>query len=71
MTHDKPIGERILRYRTEHGISQDEFAKRVGVHRLTIQRLEHDLTANYTLKTALRIEKVMDPDFTYDDLRQK
>ena len=48
----------VKQYRTEHGLTQEELAKQVGVRRETIMRLEA-AKYNPSLKLAFDIAKVL------------
>ncbi len=54
----KTIGERIRTIRRKQRISQQELADAVGVHRVTINRIEHDRTASST-STVMRIAEAL------------
>lgn len=48
------FGVRLRQLRTQHGISQDQLARRTGIHPTAIGRLEHG-RREPTLKTILRL----------------
>ncbi len=53
--HNTTFGQRIQRLRDKRGLTQDELARRVGVHVQTISKIErglHDPGTNLTLRIA-------------------
>lgn len=53
------IGERLKRLREIKGLSQNELAKRAGVHRPTISELEAGRQQDVTVETAKRLARAL------------
>ena len=53
------IGERLKRLREIKGLSQNELAKRSGVHRPTISELEAGRQQDVTVETARRLARAL------------
>lgn len=57
----KRVGANLRRYRLDHGMSQEEFADVVGVHRTYMGGLERG-ERNLTLKSLERLADILDMD---------
>ncbi len=55
----------VLRYRTEQGLSQTEFAKKLGMSQPAIARLEQ-ASHNPTFETLIKLSIVMDLEIAID-----
>lgn len=53
------IARALLKYREENGMTQAELAKKIGIHRSDLSKLESAM-ANPTLKTLKKIAKAID-----------
>jgi len=58
------IGERLKRLRELAGLSQNELAKRAGVHRPTISELEAGRQQDVTVSVAKRLARALGVDLT-------
>ena len=55
------LGERILRYRAKHNLSQEEFANRAQVNVMTINTIEND-KRKPTKLTEMKVEMILKED---------
>lgn len=55
----KPIGERILNYRSEAMLTQAEMAELLEVNALSVHRYEHNLTTPH-ISNQRRMHKILD-----------
>jgi transcriptional regulator with XRE-family HTH domain len=63
---DMTLGERVRQIRHAQGISQERFAEKAGVGRITIQRLEAGAQRNVSLVNTARIARAF--GLTIDEL---
>lgn len=54
-----PLGERVLRYRARHGLTQKQFADIVGLHRQSIVSLENNPDKPVMKTNKIRIEEAL------------
>lgn len=59
------VAIRVLRYRTEHGLSQSAFGRLVGMRQPHVARLESG-EHEPSLSTLVRLSAALDVDFTVD-----
>lgn len=60
------FGSLIKKLRAEQGMSREEFARKVGVNRATIVRMEHGVV-NPTRSELVRAIKMVHPDKQYEN----
>jgi len=58
------FGEKLIKYRTEKGLSKNELAKRVGVTHTTIANLEKGNIKNVTVSLAIKLSEALNVAFT-------
>ena len=62
------LGDKIKTLRKERGLSQDELAKRVGISRPTLSKLENNYLANISIVT---LDKILN-ELGYElDIKEK
>ena len=58
---DRLLGEKVARYRGRHKMSQDDFAKKCGVSRMTVRNIEEG-NHSVTRRTEEMIKIVLEED---------
>ncbi|MBF8984013.1 helix-turn-helix transcriptional regulator [Lutibacter sp. B2] len=64
------VGEKIQKQRLLLGLSQEEFAKKIGLTRNALNNYELGL-AQLSRKALLKLLKIIDEDYLYDDVYLK